>query len=205
VAASKVLSTLKTAIEAVSGWEVTLNSSDYEGEPTIMLRPIYAQDALDPSQADLILPDEPEAVKVIAEDTIELASRGDYGRFCEGERSGGFGGGSIVQGFNATPGIGAGFPSGSANIFIWYKAGYTLPSDAAGETPASDGTLPQGLALIVHQVLQDVLSSTKFNSNLKSESIKNYSYTLSAVDKDAVLSAVTNRKKDLNFYRRVTI
>ncbi len=197
VGTSKILSSLKTAVEAVSGWFMTLNSSDYEGEPTSMLRPLYAQSAVSPETADLVLPDQPEPVKVAAEDMVELLS--------DPRAAGGFGGDSIVQGFDATPGIGTGFPSGSANVLVWYKAGYTLPSDASGETPASDGTLPPGLALLVHQILQDVLSSTKYNSNLSSESIGNYSYSLSAQDKGAVLSAVNNRKRDLDLYKRITI
>jgi hypothetical protein len=200
VATSKILSTLKTAVEAVSGWFMTLNSTDYESEPTSMLRPIYAASAVDPDTADLVLPDNPVAVKVIAEDMIELLQ--------SGSDPWGFGGGSIVEGFDATTGIGPGFPSGSANVLVWYKAGYTLPSDAVVGPPAvaaSDGTLPPGLALLVHQILQDVLSSTKYNSNLSSESIGNYSYSLSAQDKGAVLSAVNNRKKDLDLYKKITI
>jgi hypothetical protein len=207
VSTSKILSTLKTAIEAVTGWEVTLNSADYDGEPSNMLRPIYAQDALDPNMANLLLPDHPEAVKLISEDTIELATKLEPDMFARRSdaRGSGFGGGSIVPGFDATPGIGGGFPAGTANIFIWYKAGYTLPSDTSGETPASDGTLPQGLALIVHEILQDVLSSTKLNSNLQSESIGGYSYSLRSAANGAVASAIENRKKDLNLYRRVSI
>jgi hypothetical protein len=200
VGTSKILSTLKTAIELVSGWFVTLNSTDYNSEPTSMLRPIYAASAVDPDTADLVLPDSPVPVKVIAEDMIELLNSGNDPV--------GFGGGSIVEGFDATTGIGPGFPSGSANILVWYKAGYTLPSDAVTTpTPiaASDGTLPPGLALLVHQILQDVLSSTKFNSNLQSENIGNYSYSLSAQDKGAVLSALNNRKKDLDLFKRITI
>jgi len=192
VATSKVLSSLKTAVEAVSGWEVTLDSTDYEGEPSNMLRPLYGAPAYDPDTADLILPDSQEPVKLITEDTIELLTNP--------VAPGGFGGGSIVEGFDATPGIGSGFPSGSANVFVWYKAGYTLPTDS----PASDGTLPQGLALIVNQILTDVLSSTKLNSNLQSESIGSYSYSLRAAVNGAVASAIENRAKDLALYKKVT-
>lgn len=197
VATSKTLSALKTAIEAVSGWEVTLNSTDYAMEPSSMLRPLYGAPAYDPDTADLILPDSQEPVKLISEDMIELLGGASY--------PGGFGDNSIVEGFDATPGIGSGFPSGAANVFVWYKAGYTLPSDASGETPASDGTLPPGLALIVHQIMQDVLSSTKLNSNLQSESIGGYSYSLRSDSQGAVASAVRNRARDLDAYMKVTL
>lgn len=193
VATSKVMSTLETAIEAVTGWSCVLNSTDYEGEPSSFLKPIYSQDALSPSTADLYLPDEPEPVRAILEDAIELVDSGShpsYSRFPS----------------QITPAtVSLGFPEGVANIFCWYKAGYTLPSDAAGATPASDGTLPTGLALIVHQILQDVLSSTKFNSNLQSENIGNYSYSLRSTAEGAVASAVENRKRELNQYRKVSI
>jgi hypothetical protein len=200
VATSKVLSSLKTAVEAVSGWSVTLDSTDYEGEPSNMLRPLYGAPAYDPDTADLILPDSQEPVKLISEDVIELLSRASH--------PGGFGDNSIVEGFDATPGIGSGFPSGAANVFVWYKAGYVLPSDAVTTpTPiaASDGTLPQGLALLVNQILTDVLSSTKLNSNLQSESIGGYSYSLRAAANGVVASAIENRAKDLDYYKKVTI
>ncbi len=196
VGTSKVLSSLKTAVEAVSGWHVTLDSTDYEGEPSNMLRPLYGASAYDPDTADLVLPDSQEPVKLITEDTIELMKSIEYFNGATG-----FGGGSIVRGFDATPGIGSGFPSGSANVFVWYRAGYTLPTDS----PASDGTLPQGLALLVNQILTDVLSSTKLNSNLQSESIGGYSYSLRAAANGAVASAIENRAKDLDFYKRITI
>lgn len=194
VATSKTLSALKTAIEAVSGWEVTLNSTDYATEPSSMLRPIFSAPAADGDTADLVLPDSQEAVKLIAEDLIELIHPIS---FSSAE--------SIIQGFANVPGIGEGFPTGSANVFVWYKAGYTLPSDASGETPASDGTLPPGLALIVHQIMQDVLSSTKLNSNLQSESIGGYSYSLRSDSQGAVASAVRNRARDLDAYMKVTL
>ncbi len=194
VATSKTLSALKTAIEAVSGWEVTLNSTDYAMEPSSMLRPIFSAPAADGDTADLVLPDSQEAVKLIAEDLIELIRPIS---FSSTE--------SIIQGFANVPGIGEGFPTGSANVFVWYKAGYTLPSDASGETPASDGTLPPGLALIVHQIMQDVLSSTKLNSNLQSESIGGYSYSLRSDSQGAVASAVRNRARDLDAYMKVTL
>lgn len=195
VATSKVMSTLKTAIEAKSGWSCVLNSADYNGEPSALLRPIYGQDAKDPSTADLVIPTDPEPVKVITEDAIELI----YGDFFLPQEV-----------FPTVPMqvVERGFPMGTSNIFAWFKAGYTLPTDAvATPTPiaASDGTLPAGLALIVHQVLQDVLSSTQLNSNLQSESLTSYSYSLRATDKGAVASAIENRKKDLNQYRRVSI
>jgi len=158
----KILSTLQTAIEAL-GWTVELSNSSYATEPTLLLRPIFAQDALSPSTADLYLADMYEGVKLINQDMIERTDDG-Y------------------------------FPVGSNNIFVWYKAGYTLPTDE------SDGTLPAGLLLIVHQLLNDVLSTRDKTGEFQSESLGDYSYS-----RGQIVSAIQNRKKDLDYYRRVTI
>jgi hypothetical protein len=184
VATSKVLSTLKTAIEAKSGWNCTLNSSEYEGEPSSLLRPIYGQDAFDSVYADLYLPDDPDPVKLVTEDAIELV----YDRAFMPQ--------DVFPSTLRSP-LGCGFPTGTANIFAWFKAGYTLPTDD------SVGTMPGGLLLLVHQITQDVLSSTKLNSNLQSESIGGYSYSLRATADGAVASAIENRKRELNQYRSV--
>ena len=192
VSTSKVMSTLKTAIEAVSGWECALNSTDYDSEPTIFLRPMHGQDALSESTADLVMADDPVSVKVVNEDLIELVRSPTFPTF-------------NPQAVTVPLETERGFPSGTANVFVWFKAGYSMPSDAVGEIPASDGTLPAGLALIVDQILQDVLSSIKLNSNLQSESLGDYSYSLRASATGAVASAIENRKRDLAQYRRVTI
>lgn len=187
VATSKVMSTLEAAVEAKTGWNMVLNSSDYDGEPSNLLRPIYGADAHDSNYANLYLPDDPDPVKVVNEDMIELLVPHAYADQVTFP--------SIVR-----PTFTEGFPAGVGNIFCWYKAGYTMPSD----TP-SDGTLPTGLALIVHQIIQDVLSSTKLNSNLQSESLGDYSYSLRSTAEGAVASAIENRKKDLAQYKRVSI
>lgn len=192
IATSKIMSTLQSAVAAKAGWALILNSSDYEGEPTGHLRPIYGTDALSPNTADLHLAIDPDPVRVIKEDAIELVDPSTFPVNADWPQT-------------IPRNMGYGFPAGTGNIFVWYKAGYTLPTDADGEVAASDGTLPPGLALIVHEIIQDVLSSTKFNSNVQSESIGGYSYSLRATDKGAVASAVENRKKDLNQYRRVAI
>ena len=187
VATYKVMSTLETAIEAVSGWECTLDSTDYESEPSSLLMPSYSGDALSPSTADLVLPGDPIQVKKFSDDALEM---------CSG--SGGFEAGDVLF-----PEIGPDslpcFPRGTANIFVWYKAGYTLPTDAVA------GTLPDGLLLLVHQILSDVISSRDKNSVLQSESLGDYSYSLGKTTAGAIASAIESRKRELAMYRKVTI
>ncbi len=188
IATYKTLSALKTAVDAVSGWTMTITSSDYNNEPSALLRPVYSEDAYNGSRADLYLPLAPSSVRVtnaldgVIELTAPVTTQRDT-RYAP----------------IAPATIDEGFPEGTGNIFVWYKAGYTLPTDE------SNGTLPAGLHLLVHQIINDVLSSRRFNSNLQSESISGYSYSLRATEGGAITSAIENRKKDLNQYRRVSI
>jgi hypothetical protein len=63
-----------------------------------------------------------------------------------------------------------------------------------------------GLELALHAIISDVLSSTKLNSNLQSESIGDYSYSLrTGAGGSAVMSAVKNHHEELKEYRRISI
>lgn len=184
VATYKTLTTLKTQIETVSGWTCTIASSEWNYEPTALLRPIYAQDAFDQA-ADLIIPDDPDPVKVAFEDQIEITSPNSFP--------------DARQSDIAPVTFSYGFPEGTGNIFVWFKAGYSLPADTGS------WTFPPGLELIVHQIMQDVLSSTKLNANLSGESIGDYSYSLRSSADGTVASAVQNHAGDLNAYKRISI
>lgn len=208
VATSKTISALQAAINLKTGWSCALNSSDYETLPTAFLRPIYGQNASDDALADLCIPDAPVPAKILHEDMIEIVNSEifpSWDIFPNDRLPNRM---SSIQPGITPPTFSYGFPSGSKNIFVWFKAGYTLPSDASDGPPAvaaSDGTLPAGLALLVHQIIQDTLSSTKINSNMQSESIGDYSYSLRATADGAIASAIENRKRELNQYRKVSI
>lgn len=85
-------------------------------------------------------------------------------------------------------------PVGRANVFVWGRAGYVLPTDSV------DGDLPGGLQLAVNQIMSDIVNSTKLNSSLKSESLGDYSYSLGDV-----VAAVQGRKQMLERFKRVTL
>lgn len=190
VATYPTLALLKAQVDAVSGWTMTLSSSDYSAEPCTLLRPYHAQDAADGTLADLCLPNGTENINLTSavDGVISLC------RPATSERDTSFAP-------TAPPTFDSGFPEGIGNIFIWYKAGYTLPSDS----PASDGTIPPGLELVAQQILNDVLNSRSMNSNLQSESISGYSYSRASSKDGFITSAIEARKKDLNQYRRVTL
>ena len=199
VATYKSLSALQTAINALTGWTCTLQNQAAGNLPATFLRPIYGQDALSPGQADLIMPDSPSAVKIISEDMIEIINSEQFPQwdiFPNAQLPNRM---SALQPSLTPPTFSYGFPPGSKNVFVWFKAGYDLPTDSV------DGTLPAGLLLTAHQIIWDVLGSTKLNSNMSSERIGDYSYNLRESLPGAVGSAITNRRRDLNQYRRVSI
>lgn len=90
------------------------------------------------------------------------------------------------------------FPCGIGNVFVEYTAGYTLPvgTDA--------GTLPEGLELLIFQMISDVLALKDKNGSLQSESLGDYSYSLRS-ETGAAMSVVESRKKDLDIFRRVRL
>lgn len=190
IATYKTLAALKAQVDATTGWLMTITDSAYNNEPTAFIRPLFGQDASDEAEADLYIPDAPATVRLVSanDGVLELVAPATTQRDTRFAPI-------------APPTLDEGFPEGTANIFVWYKAGYTLPTDS----PASAGTIPAGLELLVQQILQDVLSSRGLNSNLQSESISGYSYSLRATDGGAVASAIENRKRELNQYRRVSI
>lgn len=83
-------------------------------------------------------------------------------------------------------------------VFLWYVAGYTLPSDSS----PSDGTLPTGLVLEVNRIIMDVFNASRRDGMLASESIEGYSYS---VDPRLVTSIVDAHADALLPYRRLTI
>ena len=203
VATYKTLATLETAIESHSGWSLTLGSTEYSTMPTSILRPLYSQNAGNSSTASLVMPDKTVSTKIVHEDMIEIINSDIFPTWDifpmdrQPNRM------SAVQPGITPPTFSYGFPPGSKNIFVWFKAGYTLPTDSV------TGDLPDGLSLIVHQCLSDAISSIKLNSNLQSESIGDYSYSLRSLQSGkasaAILSVIENHKRDLNAYRRVSI
>ena len=155
---------LEAAVEAVSGWSFSTQS----GESTSfseLIKPVFGEWALDPDDADLEIPDESDRIRVEPESNQSLRVIGRHV-----------------------------FTLGSSNIFVWYKAGYTLPVDDSGHTGLdTDGNVPDDLTMACNQALKTVLDGVQVDSNMKSEKFTNYAYSLqdmkgtSAID-SAVMS-----------------
>lgn len=88
------------------------------------------------------------------------------------------------------------FPCGHSNIFVWYKAGYTLPTEASPTTT----TVPSGLELIALKIVKAVFESTEVSDLLRSEKIGDYQYTVKdsdVIDGGASRNFVTAHAKEL--------
>lgn len=71
----------------------------------------------------------------------------------------------------------SGFPMGNSNVWVWFKAGYTLPTESSG---VDGGSVPQGLENVVNMIVRDVFRASCKDGSLKSEKLGDYSYTLDA-------------------------
>ena len=82
------------------------------------------------------------------------------------------------------------FPSGTRNVFVWYKAGYSA-------TPA-------GLKAIVTSMVADAYRASERDTSLKSEKLGDYSYTAgSAADGVDMQNIIKNYEYGLSMYRRM--
>jgi hypothetical protein len=138
--------------------------------PATQLQPISAGDAKSTSDIDFEHPDEYEEARIMAESDGMI----ELVRSC--------------------------FPRGRSNVFVWYRAGYELPSETGGLL--DNGTVPQGLELVVNQIVADVLDGADTDGALKSEKLGDYSYTQ---DGSATSTAVKRYEKELWPWKRKRI
>lgn len=145
----KTLTELSTSVGAQSGWSMTVQNSATNGKlPAPDIRPFSDWSDQSSDDIDIEVPSEAINARVQSwtEDTIETVDN---------------------SGFYS---LGAGFPSGRSNVFVWYRAGYD--------------TIPAGLQQTCANIVKQVYDSTTQDASVKSEKIGDYSYTLN----DAVIS-----------------
>lgn len=114
---------------------------------SLLLRPTAGEDATSTYQVQLYGFDESSRMRIAADGERQLVSQSGA------------------------------FKSGPEKVFVWYKAGYTLPvdnGDHSGLTTA--GNLPGGLVAAVNQAIKDIVLNSTANTTMESEKIKNYSY-----------------------------
>jgi hypothetical protein len=163
IASYQTISELAAQIVATGGGWTATAVTGETDSPSLLIKSTWGALALSPSYATLEIPG-------TADDSVELVP--------DSER--------LIRSFS-------GFPKGRSNVFAYYKAGYTLPTeqDVAGN-------LPDGLMLIVARIVMDVFNSGGQNGAYSSESIGDHSWT---IDGSIARRAVISHAQELSPYR----
>jgi hypothetical protein len=147
-----IITSLGTAISGVSDWSCSVQSG-YEYEPSQLLCPMQGVWALNPDDAELLLPDDGVGVRISSQSERMI------------ERVGG-----------------GTFPCGRHNIFVWYVAGYTLPVDDGEHSElTTTGDVPGGLTQLANEIVRDVYKDRKKSSGVKQFRLADWGETRDAV------------------------
>ncbi len=185
----KTVTLLIAQINTVSGWTATVYGS-MGNQPAEAIKPLHAEWALDPNFAAIEVPDQVSsddiAYNLETDGVLELEIGWDY--------------------LNSRRSLTV-WPSGTNNLFIHYKAGYTLPvDDVAGESLTSNGDVPEDLTLTANTIIKAVYESTAQRVGaLKSEKTKNYSYTMGDSAHAIIDKAIRDNRAGLLNHRSMKI
>jgi len=176
VSSFATMTLLAAEIEGNTGWTADVQSGEGT-QPTSMLKPFGAAWCFDPTSCTMNRADDTSSTARIVEGTHRIIELASGGTF----------------------------PRGHSNVFAWYKAGYTLPTEIGG---LDAGNVPDGLEMIVNQSIQDTLDLSKHDGTLKSEKIGNYQYTMSDIaagKADGAIPVIIDKYwGDLSAYARRT-
>ena len=178
VASNATLAELKVAIDAVSGWEMTIQSSTYDNDPTSLVKPVLSAYANDGAQMVLEYPRYGVSV--------ELRHNSD--RMLQ------FATGDVVS----SPFASRIFNKGKNNVWVWYNAGYTYPTDVA---PTS-GNVPKDLQLAACQIVDDLVATSTGAAGVGHVTEKKLEDWSEKYNMDAISNAVHARSSMLDPYKR---
>jgi hypothetical protein len=173
----KTMTTLEAAVEAVSGWTMDILSG-FSTYPAVMIRPIAGSDALSTNgDIDLEVADDDPIEVFIPEESNQVIER-PYGSV---------------------------FPCGHDNVFVWYKAGYTLP--AGTTTLTTPGTVPTDLTMTVNAMVKQVYETMKQQYGaMQSESFGgDYSYSIRNGAQAAIAAALKEHAAALTPHRSMKL
>ena len=167
-----IISDLATQVATITGWTLTAQST-FSTANSRDIRDIYGEWCLSPDDVDLDVPDEGEAVRLVPESNQTI------------ERPG-----STV------------FPCGHANIYVHYKAGYTLPVDNTGHSALTTaGNVPGDLTLMCNEMVKQVLYTSKQKVGaLESEKTQTYAYKVRTGALAAVQEALKSQALALSMH-----
>jgi hypothetical protein len=172
----KNVTELATAINAVTGW--TFSTATNAGSlAATQIRPFSSGDVVSPSDYDMetTAASDYEAARIVS-DTEDTIELEHGGCFC----------------------------CGMSNVFVWYKAGYTLPTEAQ----CNGGDVPEGLEMICVKIVKQLFESGTVSGVMRSEKIGDYQYTLKdsdVIDGGALRNFVASMGDELWQYVRKTL
>lgn len=175
------LNALAAAVAQVSGWSASV-LSNYGTKSTTLLRPRLTGYCVQPDTF-----------------TLEIADQFDEVRQTDQtERS--------IERRHGSP-----FPVGLSNVFLWYRAGYTLPVDNTGHTElAVVGNLPLDLTQGVNAVVKAVVDgSDELLGGAQGGTIGGYNYYLAqmggAAGRGILGMAIDENMRTFMPYRNVRV
>lgn len=178
ISSNATIADVQTAINAVTDWSMSIDRSDRSTDSSAFIRPITSAYANSSSAFEVRLP--------INGLTVELADRSDRGVLISPANT-------ITGSFSS-----GAWPAGYRNVFFWYNAGYTFPTDA----DPSLSTVPKDLQLAAAQIVQDVIDLADISTVVTDFKLADYSQKLNAV---TVANAVRGHGASIDRYRRVPI
>jgi len=132
------LTGIAVAVNAISGWTASVAANN-ELDSTIGLRPVCGQ-CVSPDTVTLEIPDSPTSLVEMARDTDRTIRRRGWG---------------LGVGNNVI--AGPGFPKGSSNVWVWWKAGYTEPADNAQHSSVETaGNLPAEITHVTNVMVKSL-------------------------------------------------
>lgn len=176
-AAYPTLAMLAAAINLVSGWSATV-LSNLGSQPSAIIRPRLTGTCVSPDTFNLEIPDQYEECRLSARTNYTIERR-----------------------------HGSCFPGGLSNIFVWYKAGYTLPVDNAPHTALStEGTVPLDLTQACNAIVKAVIDgSDDILGASAGGTIGDYGYQLTAMARSIISKAIDDNMPALMPYRNLRL
>lgn len=177
---------LHAQIETLSGWTATIENTT-GNLPSSSIRPQFGQYAVSPTDATIECADESDTVQVdvLGERMIERVS----------------GITSTTVDFGSTQLM---FAAGVANVFVWWKAGYTFPVDDVAHTKLDTaGNVPAELTMVCNAVSKGMLDTARQEIGAaESANITDFSYSLTGNNRAIADKIIADYANTLNKYRR---
>lgn len=192
------MTTLANAVNLLSGWTATI-SNGYATKSTKLIRPMAGDPCSAGTQCTIEIAGDPDPVKInILSDRMIFRQAGVT---TTTTASNGWSNSSNLM-FPLTeaaqfPLI---FPYGRSNVFIWWKAGYTMPSDDSAHEVASAGTLPSELILGANICCKAAFDASTQDLGVASQSMGDNSYNLDT--RSAISKAIQDNAELFTNYRR---